>query len=282
MSSAPPLPPPYSASLFSPARKINCPAVFRACWAITTRWKSRLVTQSLVVNLLTARLPLRRKRARLCLAATSVALVAVAAARAVSGLLLAPQQVDLHLNPRNAQDSRVGTVARGATEAVAAAAAVAKDTEERCGKRSQVNTVEGRSTQSRTHRVLQRARWVPPAVTATHGAPCLLSSIIARSATAPSPREIERPTGTRPHGFTPPSPLDSIRVRPFPHLSCPSPAPCCKSPQPMCGLWTARKQQNPRAHKQKATADSHTAAPWERWSPTARHRFPNSRSPHSL
>lgn len=268
--------PPFSASLFSPAKKINCPAVFRACWAITTRWKSRSVTfQSSAENPLTARLPLRRNRAHLCLAGTSAA--SVAAARAVSGLLSAPRQVDLHPSPRNVQD----LAARGATAAVAAAAAVAKDTEGRCGKRSQVNTVEGQIIQSHTHRVRPRAPWVPPAATATCGAPCLRSSITARSATAPSPHETERPTGTRPHGFTPPSPVDSTRVRPFHHLSCPNPAPCSRSPQRMCGLWTARKRQNPRAHKQKATADSHTAAPWERWSPTARPHFPNSRSPHS-
>lgn len=85
-----------------------------------------------------------------------MASVAVAAARAVSGRLLVQQQVDLHPSPRNAQDSRVGTAARGATEAVAAAA-VAKDTEERCGKRNQVNTAEVQSTQSHTHRVRPRA-----------------------------------------------------------------------------------------------------------------------------
>lgn len=280
LSSPPPLPPPsISASLFSPARKINCPAVFRACWAITTRWKSRSAThfQSSAVNLLTAHLPLRRNRAHLCLAGTSVASVAVAAARAISGLLSAPLQVDPHPSPRNAQDS----AAKGATEAVAAAA-VAKDTEGRCGKRSQVNTAEGQSTRSRTHRVQQRALWAPPAATATCGAPCLPSSITARSATAQSPRETERPTGTRPHGFIPLSPADSTRVRPFPRLSCPNLAPCSRSPQRMCGLWTARKRQNPRAHRQKATADSRTAAPWERWSPTARPHFLNSRSPRSL
>lgn len=83
--------------------------------------------------------------------------VAVAAARAVSGLPWALQQVDLHPGPRNAQDSRAGTAARGATEA-AVAAAVAKDTEGRCGKRSLVNTVEVQSTQSHTHRVRPRAR----------------------------------------------------------------------------------------------------------------------------
>lgn len=280
LSSTPPLPPSFSASLFSPARKTNCPAVFRACWAITTRWKSRSVThfQRSVVNLLTARLPLRRNRAPLYLAGTSVVSVAVAVARAVSGLLSALQQVDLHPSPRNAQD----LAARGATEAVAAAAAVAKDTEGRWGKRSQVNTVEGRSTQSHTHQVRQRALSVPPAATATCGAPCLQSSITARSATAPSPHEKERPTGTHPRGFTPPSPLDSTRARPFPHLLCPNPARCFRNPQRMYGLWTARKRQNPRAHKQKATVDSHTAAPWERWSLTARPHCPNSRSPRSL
>lgn len=283
LSSAPPFPSPFSISLLSPARKINCPAVFRACWAITTRWKNRLVMhfQSLAVNLLTARLPLRRSQAHLCLVGNSVALVVVAAARAVSGLLLAPQQGDLHPSPRNAQDSRVGTAASGATGAVAVAA-VAKDTEEKHEKRSRVNTAQGQSTQSHTHRVQPRGLWAPPAATATRAAPCLPSSITPRSATAPSPHETERPTGTRPHEFTPPSTADSTRVRPFPHLSCPSPAPCNRSPQPMCGLWTARKRQSPRVRKQKATVDNHTATQWERWRPMARLRFRNSRSRHSL
>lgn len=35
LCSTPPLA--FPAFLFSPARKINCPAAFRACWAITTK-----------------------------------------------------------------------------------------------------------------------------------------------------------------------------------------------------------------------------------------------------
>lgn len=141
-----------SASLCRWARKINCPAVFRACWATTTKWKSQLVTpfQNLIVNHPTARLPLRRSRVHLCLVGTSGV---AAAARAVSGPLLAPQRADLHPSPRNAQDSRAGTAARGATEA--AAATVAR--EGRCGKKSQVNTAEVPITRSHTCQVRQRA-----------------------------------------------------------------------------------------------------------------------------
>lgn len=80
---------PSSASFLRPARQIYCPTVSRACWAITTRWKSRLVTlfQSFLVNLRTARLPPRRSPARLCLAETSEVWVVEVVARAVSGLL---------------------------------------------------------------------------------------------------------------------------------------------------------------------------------------------------
>lgn len=271
-----------SASLSSPARKTNCPVVFRACWAITMRWKSQseIHTQRTAVNLQTARLPRRRNWAPLCLLGTSVASVAVAVARAISGLLSALLQVDLHPSPRNAWHS----AAKGATVAVAAAAAAAtvvKDTVGRYGRRSQVNTVEVQITQSHTHRVLQRALLVPQAA-ATWGAPYLLSNTTTRSATAPNPHGKESPTGTHLLGFTPPSRADSTPVRPFLHLLCPNLARCFRSPRHMYGLWMARKRQNPRAHKQKATADSRTAAPWERWSRTARPHYPNSRSPHNL
>lgn len=158
-----------SASLFSPARKTNCPVAFRACWAITMRWKSQSVThlQRSPVNLQTARLPPRRNWAPICLVGTSVASVAVAVARAISGLLLALLQVDPHPSPRNAQHS----AAKGATAAVAAAATVVRDTVGRYGRRSQVNTVEVQNTQSHTHQVLQRAPWVLQAAAATWEAP---------------------------------------------------------------------------------------------------------------
>lgn len=153
-----------SASLFSPARKTNCPVVFRACWAITMRWKSQSVThiQRSAVNLRTARLPQRRNWAPLCLLGTSVASVAVAVARAISGLLWALLQVDLHPSPRNAQHS----AAKGATAAVAAAATVVRDTAGRDGRRSRANTAEVQNTQSHTRQVLRRAPSVPQAAAA--------------------------------------------------------------------------------------------------------------------
>lgn len=270
-----------SSSLYSPVKKTNCPAVFRACWAITTKWKN-LSEQTHFQNSAKRqilRLPLRTSQDQAFLVQNSAVWLLAAVARA-SGPQLGLQGLGHHPNPKNVQDSRAGTAARGGVMGVVAAVAVAKDTEQKYEKRSRTNIAVAQNIQSPTHRVQRKALWAPPAATVTRGAPCRRSSITARIAIGPNRHKTERPTGTRLQGFTP-SPVGSTRVRLSPRRSCPPRAPWRRSQQHTWGPWTAKRRQRPRVHKLKVTADNRTAALWERWSPMGRHRFPNWRFPHS-